>query len=557
MPTPSGGSISFLDLFNEFRGSGVGSTYSLSMADLYSSGSLIASTVTSVPTLGAISMNSFYGISKGPGTIPRTTIIITVASNTFTSNLNLYNMALRAGGYSTGNTDVVLYISSNAIVGSVGSSYTETVSVSLSSGSGAYTQGNLVNNSANMSDGAYWSWGSFNSVTTSIASTYGTIVSPNGTTSGVLQLNQTDFSTNDYFQQTQTLMSANTAYCISVWVKGFGSSIGRKVNLCTARSSGTAATLTGGWQRVITDVYSNPGTFGAMRFILFTNGNSFTAAPGLYYNNMLLPFQTVFLWGPQVTTSVSTIANQQYVETNGLATVLVGTPPTLTGSYNIYTTSETVTTSYAVAVPARFNSSDTVKIINAGYIVGESGMGGGGGGTVSAPVSGNPTPATGKVGGRGGDSLGIFRPVIIDNTGTIAGGGGGGGGGSVGPGTTPKGAGAVYAGGMGGGGAGFDTRPGYVHPGAMYPNNPGVSVVGTAVVSPTVAFTVGTGGIRSIGATSTATPGGNGGAIGTTGVTSTATPTNPGAAGGAPGHYAVGSPLVTWSNTGTRLGTAA
>jgi hypothetical protein len=503
---------------------------------------------TTVAAQGAISMSQFYGITGPASGVPggRTTITITVPATTYTSNLNLYNIALRSG-YTTGLTDVVLNVGTGAIVGSVGSSITDSFSVSLASGSGAYTRGNLVNNSQNMSDGAFWQWGPFNRVDTSFPVTYG-IISPNGTTTGVIALWMNNVSTNDYFQQTQTLLNATTAYCVSIWLKGWGTSIGLRISAGTAQTQ-SSIILTASWQRLVCNVNNT----GGQRFLLYTNGGSQMAS-----NSGMQRDQTIFAWGPMITTSVGTGAaavNQQYVETTS-AGYIHFSPPTLTGSYNIYTTSETLTTSYAVSVPSRFNSGDTVRIVNNGSIVGASGRGGQAGTPVTVPALGNPVSPVGRPGGRGGDALGVFRPVTIDNIGVIGGGGGGGGGGSSGPSNTPKGGVSSAGGGAGGGGAGADPNSGYFD----------YAVIGMPVPSPGATFTLGTppaqasftagvGGARVAATNATGTAGANGGALGTTGNTSLASPTGAAQPGGGPGHYVVGSPLVTWVNTGTRSGT--
>jgi hypothetical protein len=505
-------------------------------------------TNTSVAALGAISMNQFYGISKPSG---RVTITINVPAATFTSNLDLYKIALRSG-YTTGITDVVLNVGTGAIVGSAGSSVTETVTISSSTATNYFATGNLIPNSADMSNTGRWANGGFISFTTAesvISGNYG-IVSPNRTTTGILAVTVTTVTGNNYYEPNANPASTVTFYSGSVWVKGFGSSIGQKVGLrmTFGAASNTSVTLTARWQRLGTQLSAAAGNF---RPTIFLNGGS---ATNTYTNNMLLNNQTVFFWGMQMTTSINGTTginvNLQYVETT--TGPIAGTVQS--GTHNIYTTSETLVTSYAVYVPSRFNAADTVRITNNGHIVGESGKGGQGGSAAAAPAFGYPTPVQGKVGGRGGDALGVFRPVTIDNLGVIAGGGGGGGGGNAGPGTP-----TTQRGGSGGGGAGADSNPGYVDINSSLPSpapapSPANSyTLGTPSTPAT--FTAGTGGIRTIGTASTATPGANGGALGTTGSTSTASPLAGAVPGGAPGHYVVGSPLVTWVSTGTRSGT--
>jgi hypothetical protein len=82
----------------------------------------------------------------------------------------------------------------------------------------------------------------------------------------------------------------------------------------------------------------------------------------------------------------------------------------------------TTTTVPAISVSA-FPVGSTITLVNNGQIIGK---GGGGGSGASA------TDFTGNAGGIGGNAIGLFTDVFIDNTnGYIFGGGGGGGGGGL------------------------------------------------------------------------------------------------------------------------------
>ena len=185
------------------------------------------------------------------------------------------------------------------------------------------------------------------------------------------------------------------------------------------------------------------------------------------------------------------------------------------------------TTAVGFNVDTSWNASDTVTVVNNGYIVGAGGAGGRAGGGYT--FNGSP-------GAVGGAALTVQRATTINNgSGVVGGGGGGGGGGSsnaVGVATGRAGAGGGGAGnivGVGGEGGGSGN------------GSPGTLTTGGAGVGPQ-------------------TDGGAGGAGGSLG--SAGTGGSPGTAGSPGGGGAAGyctttgsSAFITWSSTGTRLGT--
>lgn len=184
-------------------------------------------------------------------------------------------------------------------------------------------------------------------------------------------------------------------------------------------------------------------------------------------------------------------------------------------------------------------------VIQAGAkIVGGGGYGGDGQGATGWPV---PGP-----GGPGGTAVLTTVPLTIDNQGTIAGGGGGGGGGgsayTYGTGGNPD---AFAGGGGGGGGAGID--------GGLAGFN-GSQNLSAAPTAGTENYGGGGGGSYTSnpvgGAVATSGAGGPGGGPGQPGASGGNTANNYGAAGGPAGAYVSGAALVTWINTGTRLGRA-
>ncbi len=189
--------------------------------------------------------------------------------------------------------------------------------------------------------------------------------------------------------------------------------------------------------------------------------------------------------------------------------------------------------------------SSCALVIQAGAkIIGYGGYGGGGGGHTGSPLPGQ--------GGSGGTAVQTTVPLTIDNQGTLAGGGGGGGGGggayTAGTGGNPD---AFAGGGGGGGGAG------------IVGGNAGYNAANNGAYAPAAGSeTLGGGGGGAYtsnpvgGAVATSGYGGAGGKAGQPGSDGGNTPNNNGAVGGAAGAYISGASLVTWINTGTRLGRA-
>lgn len=189
-----------------------------------------------------------------------------------------------------------------------------------------------------------------------------------------------------------------------------------------------------------------------------------------------------------------------------------------------------------------------VTLINNGSIVGRGGTGG----AASMNFPSNP-------GGAGGRALSASVAVTIDNQGTIAGGGGGGSAGaryysyrSCDMGESDSSCSAP-----GGGGGGGQSNTSYNGLGGAGATTSGQTCwnltnasAGTAGTS-SAAGTGGTGGSCGTCAcptTGTAGTGGAGGSLGAAGVTAQG-------AGGAAGEAVNGNSNITWTNTGTRLGT--
>lgn len=185
-----------------------------------------------------------------------------------------------------------------------------------------------------------------------------------------------------------------------------------------------------------------------------------------------------------------------------------------------------------------------VTLINNGSITGRGGTGG-----VSATN-----------GGAGGRALSVSVAVTIDNQGTIAGGGGGGAGGwpasyssSCEMGESDSSCNAPGGGGGGGqsntsynglGGAGGTTSTSN----CWYSSNSSAGTNGTS----SAAGTGGAGGTCTsciCTGNHTAQAGGAGGVLGSAGSNTT------GRVGGAAGQAVNGNSYITWTNTGTRLGT--
>lgn len=170
--------------------------------------------------------------------------------------------------------------------------------------------------------------------------------------------------------------------------------------------------------------------------------------------------------------------------------------------------------SYALTIPALPTGSPPVKLINAGRIQGYGGVGG----------------TRGGAGGAGGPALSLGHPVLLTNSGVIAGGGGGGGSGS----------GDFYFGGGGGGGAGI--------PGGSGGGGGAMGGSGGGSGSPYAGGDGGAGAPESSwegGSFPAGVPGSSGGQPGSRG----------GGSGGAPGAWVVGyASLTIVSNTGTLAG---
>lgn len=186
------------------------------------------------------------------------------------------------------------------------------------------------------------------------------------------------------------------------------------------------------------------------------------------------------------------------------------------------TVSASATTSPALWTGSAFPIGSTIRLNNAGSILGKGGAGGTGSGSIAAP--GNP-------GGNGGTAVEANQAITIDNTGTI------------------------NAGDGGNGGAGAN---------ALASPNTNSYCSATESIQPLY---------WSCGTLSAGANGGNGGssgANGSTGATGANGSTNAGCppslrtcsgsaggAGGARGAYIYGNAYVSWVNTGTRNGAVA
>jgi hypothetical protein len=224
-------------------------------------------------------------------------------------------------------------------------------------------------------------------------------------------------------------------------------------------------------------------------------------------------------------------------------------------------TSTGVVGSASVGTPALnisgFATGDTVRINNAGYIIGVGGAGGAGGYYFQPSIccncftgpSGPPqiTPPTSGTGG--GIALSTTFSVTINNTGTIGGGGGGGGGGAGAP-FNQFAYGGFYGGGGGGGGGYY---PGLGNQGPSFTCNCSCSSTAGQTTYP---YAGANGTLTSGGAGGTYLGysfGGNGGLIGAAGQSGSSYVVAGGAGGGS-GTAVLGNSNVTWVSFGTRLG---
>jgi hypothetical protein len=225
----------------------------------------------------------------------------------------------------------------------------------------------------------------------------------------------------------------------------------------------------------------------------------------------------------------SASANPAYVAGKSVVTVTIN-PGIAVGSSS--------TGTYAMSVPSAFNPTDTVTIVNNGYIVGAGGAGAAGSNGIGPA---NP----GAAGAAGGSALYVARATTVTNNGTIgSGGGGGGGGGNDG----------YWGGGGGGGGAGYNTGAGGGGGNSPYGYPGGGGGAGTL----TTGGGAGAGGhAASPVGSGKGGAGGNLGAVGGAGSASGNPVHVPGGAGGGTGNYITGNSFVTWPATGTRLGGVA
>lgn len=210
---------------------------------------------------------------------------------------------------------------------------------------------------------------------------------------------------------------------------------------------------------------------------------------------------------------------------------LVGSPTskiTLKATINAgVTISSSNTASPALSI-GQFPAGSQIYLINNGTIVGAGGAGGLGG---VYGVRG------GVAGSNGGIGINADFAVNITNNGTIAGGGGGGGGGGVTRYnyTSGKSTYTAYAPGGGGGG--------------------GAGVVAGAGGEGSASGSAGTSTAGGAGGTSSYDPGGAGGARGSNGAAGDGGNFYGAGAGGIGGAAVSGNSNITWTSTGTILGT--
>lgn len=189
-----------------------------------------------------------------------------------------------------------------------------------------------------------------------------------------------------------------------------------------------------------------------------------------------------------------------------------------------------------------------VTLINNGSITGRGGTGG----AASMSYPSNP-------GGAGGRALLVSVAATIDNQGTIAGGGGGGSAGArlAASRSCDMGESDSSCNAPGGGGGGGQSNTSYNGLGGAGGTTSGQScwnLVNASAGTDGTSSAAGTGGAGgacntcACPTTGTAGTGGAGGSLGAAGVTAQG-------AGGAAGEAVNGNSNITWTNTGTRLGT--
>lgn len=218
------------------------------------------------------------------------------------------------------------------------------------------------------------------------------------------------------------------------------------------------------------------------------------------------------------------------------------------------------TGSYAFAVDTSWAAGDTVRVTNAGQVLGAGGKGGAGG---NCNYPSNITAGAG--GASGGPAISVARATTWTNTGTVGGAGGGGGGGGACY-INFKGSIAAYSGGGGGGGRGQNGGGGGSAGSASGGNlgSPGNYVGGNGTAG--TSSSAGTGGARASdpnGLNTFSGAGGAGGSIGASGASGnnaspgpyTYTVTSPGGGGGS-GAALVGKSFVN-SGAGISGGTVA
>lgn len=189
-----------------------------------------------------------------------------------------------------------------------------------------------------------------------------------------------------------------------------------------------------------------------------------------------------------------------------------------------------------------------VTLINNGIIVGHGGNGG-----VGVSITGSGTVA-GTAGSAGGRALGVAVPLTLQNNGIIAAGGGGGGGGSA---SFAYGYGSCGGGGGGGGRSGnynsFGAPGGYAY-GDVYGYNAAGRAGGNGGY--VQQGSGGAGGLVYVGFYNYGGTGGSGGSWGTSGNSGNYGSFAAGYAtsGGASGQAIYGNSYITYTATGTRLG---